>query len=151
MKPSRNLWPLGIITAFGVLILGIATIIFIAATHRDTLVNPNYYENELKFQTQIDSAARAQNSGAKLIYDSKAGRITVAIPGGQMTQQFSGSIELYRPSSSALDHQVLLTPNADGRQTLDVSQLAAGPWSVRVNWKSGGQDYFRELKFVVPK
>ena len=151
MKLTRNLWPLGIIAAFVFLFSGIATVITIAATHRETLVSENYYENELKFQTQIDGAARAKEAGAKLTYDAAGGRILITVPVAQLAQKFSGTINLYRPSSSALDREFLLEPGKEGTQTLNVSALAAGPWRVRAAWKSGGQDYFLELKFVVSK
>ena len=46
------------------LFAGMAGVVVIAATHRESMVSENYYEQELKFQDQIDSAARAQKSGA---------------------------------------------------------------------------------------
>jgi len=151
MKTDRNFWPLGIIAAFVLLFAGIIVVIVIAATHRDTLVSENYYENELKFQGQIDSATRAKTAGATLAYEAAAGRIVVFIPVAQLAANFSGGITLYRPSASGLDRQVLLAPGADGVQSLDVSKLTPGPWLARVAWKSGGQDFYLETKFVVPK
>ena len=59
MKTNRNLWPLGIFVTFGLFFAGMTGVVVIAATHRDSLVNGNYYEQELKFQGQIDAAARA--------------------------------------------------------------------------------------------
>ena len=149
MKTDRNLWPLGIITAFVLMFAGIAVVIVIAATHRDTLVSENYYENELKFQGQIDSAARANTAGATLAYDPAAGRIVVFIPAAHRSANFSGGITLYRPSASGLDQRVPLAPGADGTQSLNVSNLTPGPWLARANWVSGGQDYYLETRFVV--
>ncbi|MEI7807764.1 MAG: FixH family protein [Verrucomicrobiota bacterium] len=151
MKTDRNFWPLGIIAAFVLLFAGIIVVIVIAATHRDTLVSENYYENELKYQGQIDSAARAKTSGATLAYDAAAGRIAVFIPVGQLGPNFSGNITLYRPSASGLDRQIRLAPGADGIQTLKISDLTPGPWLARAAWKSGGQDFYLETKFVAPK
>ena len=66
MKTTRNLWPLGIFVAFGLFFAGMATVVVIASTHREHLVSANYYEQELKFQRRIDSAERAQKSGAAI-------------------------------------------------------------------------------------
>ena len=151
MKTDRNFWPLGIIAAFVLLFVGIAVVITIAATHRDTLVSENYYESELKFQGQIDSAARAKNAGATLAYEAAAGRIVVFIPVAQLTANLSGNITLYRPSASGLDTRILLAPGSDGVQSLNVSKLAPGPWLARVAWKSGGQDFYLETKFIVAR
>ncbi|MEI8289346.1 MAG: FixH family protein [Verrucomicrobiota bacterium] len=151
MKNDRNFWPLGIIAVFVLLFAGIAVVIVIAATHRDTLVSENYYEGELKFQSQMDSAARAKNAGATLAYDAAAGRFAVFIPVAHLAAEFSGSLTLYRPSASGLDRLVPLAPGADGLQSLDVSRLAPGPWLAKAAWKSGGRDFYLETRFVVPR
>ena len=147
MKTTRNLWPLGIIVTFGLFFAGMASVIVIAATHRDSMVNANYYEQELKFQGQIDAAARGQNSGATI--DLANDTVTVTLPAGQLSPKLSGTLQLYRPSAPELDRDFPLALKADGTQTLDVSQLAAGLWRVRVKWNTGGQDYFLEQKITV--
>lgn len=149
MKTNRNLWPLGVIGAFVLFFAGMATVVVIASTHRDPLVADNYYEQELRFQGQIDSADRAQKSGATVAYDSAAGRAVIALPAGQLAEKISGTVVLYRPSEPKLDREFLLEPNADGTQILNVSQLKPGPWRVRVAWQSGGEDFFLEHKFTV--
>ena len=151
MKTSRNLWPLGIIITFALFFIGMATVVVIAATHRDHLVSSNYYEQELKFQSQIDDAARAQASGANLRHDAAAGQVIISLPAAQLAQKLSGTVTLYRPSEPKLDREFLLEPKADGQQTINVSKLAPGPWRLRVKWSAGGEKYFLEAKIVVGK
>jgi nitrogen fixation protein FixH len=126
-----------------------ACVVGIAATHREHLVNANYYEQELEFQGRIDAAARAQKSGATLVYDVAGRQLGITLPAAQLAQTFSGTIELYRPSAPELDREFSLTPKAGGSQVLDVSGLAAGLWLVRVKWSAGGEDYFLEQKFIL--
>jgi hypothetical protein len=149
MKTNRNLWPLGIFVTFGLFSAGMASVVVIAATHREHLVSDNYYEQELKFQGQIDSAARAQKSGATIAYDSAGRSVVIALPAAQLAQKFSGVIELYRPSEPKLDRGFPLEPKADGAQTLNVSKLAAGLWLVRAKWNAAGEDYFLEQKIKI--
>jgi nitrogen fixation protein FixH len=148
MKTRFNPWPCGIIIFFVLLFCGLATVVVIASTHRESLVNENYYEQELKFQNQIDAAARAKNSGATINYDAAAGQIQIALPAAQVRQPPAGSIELYRPSAANLDRRIKLQPDAGGLQTLDATILQPGLWIVRVAWNAGGQDYFLEDKIV---
>jgi hypothetical protein len=150
MKPGKNLWPLGIIITFALFFTGMAVVVVIAATHRDSLVNPAYYEQELKFQEQIDGAARAQAAGATIVYDAATGKIVVALPVAQLTRKFSGTVTFYRANDPKLDREILLEPKHDGTQTINVSQFAAGPWRVRAAWTADGKTYFIEEKFVVP-
>ena len=146
MKTKRNLWPLGIFTVFGLFFAGMAAFVMIALTHRDYLVNENYYDDEIKFQSQIEGKALAEKSGAQIHFDATQSRVTLALPPALLAQNLSGNIELYRPSAPALDQQTALVPKADGTQMLDVSKLAPGLWLVRAKWNAGGQDYFLEQK-----
>ena len=149
MKKQFNPWPYGIVSFFVLLFCGMATVVVIASTHRDALVNDNYYEQELRFQNQIDAAARAKNAGATMKFNSTAEKIQIALPAAQMKQNVSGKISFYRADKPALDHATAFQPNADGTESLDVANLAAGPWQVRASWTAGGQDYFLEQKIVI--
>jgi nitrogen fixation protein FixH len=149
MNPDRNLWPLGIVLVFALFFAGIIAVIIIASTRRDALVSDNYYEQELKFQRQIDAAGRAIHSGAGVRLDAAAGKIVVTLPAEQVKQDFSGKIFLYRASASAMDREFPLAPDNRGAQALDISRLPAGPWQVNVRWNAGGREYFLELKIVI--
>jgi hypothetical protein len=149
MKTQRNLWPLGIILTFVVFVSGMAWVVVIASTHQDSLVSNSYYEQELKFQSQIDAAARAAKSGATIFRDAGAGNIVITLNVAELKKDFFGKVEFYRPSAPELDHEIPLAPKADGTQTINISRLANGPWSVRVKWNTGGQAYFLEQKIII--
>ena len=46
MKTKFNPWPYGIILFFVLLFCGLAGIVVIAATHRESMVSENYYEQD---------------------------------------------------------------------------------------------------------
>ena len=149
MKSKFNPWPYGIILFFVLLICSMAAVVVIAATHRDTMVSENYYEQELKFQDQIDSSARAQKSGASIQLDASAGKLVVTVPEQQLKQKLSGAIEFYRPSSPDLDCKMSFAPNTDGTQAVDISKLASGLWHVRVSWTADDKEYLLEQKITL--
>jgi len=146
---KRNLWPYGILAAFLLFAGGLATTVTIAVTHPEDLVNADYYENEVRYQSQLDNTARAQAAGAALRYDAAAQMLVISLPLAQVAQKCSGTIWLYRPDSPKHDRELSLEPRPDGTQTVAVSTLAAGPWRLRVAWEAGGQGYYLEEKFVV--
>jgi len=149
MKTSRNPWPWGIAIFFVLIFVALMGVVVIAVSHRDSLVSENYYEQELKYQGQIDTVARTQASGAQLAFDAATGVVGIQLPVAQLAQKFSGTIELYRPAAPDLDRQFPLTPDAAGAQTLDLSKLTPGLWVVRVKWNAAGADYFLEQKITV--
>jgi len=149
MKPTRNLWPYGILAAFFLFFSGLTSVIVIALTHRETLVSDQYYDQEIAFQSRIDSAERAKKAGASISRDSATGNIVVLMPASQLSQNLSGTIELYRPSDPGLDRELQLKPESDGTQTIDVSGLATGLWQVSAQWQSGGQGYFLRKRVII--
>jgi len=151
MKPTRNLWPLGIILAFVLFAVGMASVVVIAATHTDSLVSNAYYEDEIKFQATMDATARAQKSGATLQFDATTSQLVIAVPREQLTQKITGKVELYRPASVGMDREFLLEIDPTGHQTLNLSKLTSGLWRVRVTWSASGQNYRLEEKINLGK
>ena len=149
MNKSTNLWPYGIIAFFVLLFCGIISVLVIALTHGENMVSEKYYDQEIVFQNQVDSANRARTAGASISRDSANGNIIFTLPTTQLTQKVSGTIELYRPSDPKLDRKLQLTPEANGTQTLDVSKLPTGPWQIRAKWNAGGQSYYLQERIVV--
>ena len=151
MKPARNSWPLGIIVACALFVAGTAGLIVMACWQKADLVSPDYYEQELRFQGQIDRVehTRRTASQASVAYDATRQCITISLPPGQVHGNVWGSVELYRPSAARMDRAVRLDPDASGVQRLDASALAPGLWKVRVSWTAEKENYYLEQKVVV--
>jgi len=151
MATNRTLWPLGIILTLVVFIAGTVGLIVMACSQRVELVSPDYYEQELKFQGQIDRVARTRGAAdqASVTYDAAGKCISVSLPADQARREVTGSIKLYRPSDTGMDRLVKLEPDANGTQRLDASGLAPGLWRVRVSWTAAKQNYYLEQKVVV--
>lgn len=123
-----------------------------ACSQKVELVNFNYYEQELKFQNQIERVARTSRleTRASVTYDRAKKEILVSIPCGNDSQSVRGKIEFYRPSESSLDYQLDLRLNATGVQGISSENLRAGLWKVRVSWTVERQEYFIDQAIVIP-
>lgn len=139
---------MGITLAFVLFALGIATMVVIACSHKVDLVRPDYYDQEIKYQTQLDRLNRtAQLSDAvKITYDDTTGRLTINLPRTHAGAETVGRIELYRPSATNLDRELKLELDANGAQTVDASALIPGLWKVRVHWVRQGQEFYAEKR-----
>ena len=148
---TRNLWPLGICLAFALFALGTACLVAMACSQKADLVSSDYYEQELKFQGQIERVKRTDSLGneASVAYDRLKKAITISMPIDQTHHNLSGRIQLYRPSAAALDQELSLDLNQNGTQVLDASNLRPGLWKVRVSWTTEGKDYFIDKRIVV--
>jgi hypothetical protein len=149
--PRWNPWPVSIIAFFTVAIIGCGTFIAFCSRHPADLVANDYYEQEVRYQGQMDRLQRAQERAqlASVSYDAGKQQIRIALAPSATQTKASGSIQLYRPSAVDQDRQIQLEPDANGTQTIDAAALAPGLWKVRVSWSADGQDYFLDRKVVI--
>ena len=147
----RNPWPFAIMAFFAVLISCIVAFIIFATRNKMELVHPNYYEDEMRFQQQIDRVkrTRALPAGVAAAYDASQGTITLSLPPEHARLAASGRIELYRPSDAKLDRHLPLALNAEGTQRVDVTAMRSGLWKLRVHWKAGGDEFFFDQTLLI--
>jgi hypothetical protein len=141
---KRNPWPYAIILYFIVFIAAIATWITFAVRNDHELVRKDYYEQELKFQADIDGQARAATTQVSVDYDSATQRVTVSLPAGAA----KGAIYFYRPSNAKLDRQIELAIDK-GSQSVDVTRFESGLWKVRLIWTTDGVEYRHNATLVL--
>ena len=146
-----NPWPISIIAFFTVAIIGCGTFIAFCSRHPADLVATDYYEQEIRYQGQIDRLQRATQPAhaATVTYDAKTGLISIGLPPSHSQRKAAGSVQLYRPSTTNLDRQLKLAPDEHGVQTIDASSLLPGLWKVRVSWTVDQQEFYLDQRIVV--
>ncbi|MFO1475176.1 MAG: FixH family protein [Verrucomicrobiota bacterium] len=151
MKTSRSWWPLGIVAGCVFYLSGIGVCAWLACTHKSELVAANYYDQEIRFQSRIDSQKRAASlaTPARVAYDDSTRAVLFTLPPEHAAKPVTGEIVLYRPAAAGLDRQVALVPGPDGRQTIDVSSLPRGLWQIGITWTVAGVEYFHGQKIVL--
>jgi hypothetical protein len=151
-RRSWNPWPISIVAFFTVAIIGCGTFIAFCSRHPADLVAADYYEQEVRYQGQIDRLQHAQQptAAATVTYDAKTRLISIALPPNSSRGKPSGSIQLYRPSATNLDRQLKLAPNENGVQMIDASSLIPGLWKVHVSWTADQEEFYLDQKIVIP-
>jgi hypothetical protein len=150
-RPRWNPWPVSIIAFFILLVIACVSMVVFCSRHPADLVTADYYEQELRYQSQMDRVQHARQRGelATVAYDSAAKKITITLPPASSPEPLTGNVELYRPSAVDMDRQFKLEPTSAGTQTIDASTLAPGLWKVRVSWTAANQDYFLDQKIII--
>jgi nitrogen fixation protein FixH len=63
----------------------------------------------------------------------------------------TGTVTLYRPSDRTADRVVPLSLDAEGRQQIRVEGPAAhGRWTVKLAWRAGQREFYREQIVWLP-
>ena len=148
---KRNPWPVAIIAYFALFIAFIVGFTVYAIKQRTDLVGSDYYDQEVRFQQQLDRLNRTEGvrQQVSITYDAGQHSVLVALPATQAREQISGRIQFYRPSDAALDQNLELTFNPDGSHRVDARRLQPGLWKIRVQWTIAGQQYFFEQALVI--
>lgn len=150
-KKILNPWPVSIIAFFALAICGAIAWVIFCSHHRVDLVAADYYEQEIRYQDQMDRTHRAASLQvpAKIDYDDVTRHITISLPTELARQELKGWVQLYRPSAASKDQKFPLQVDATGAQSINAQKLSDGLWHVRVSWNANGSDYFCEQKLVV--
>jgi hypothetical protein len=147
---SRNLWPHAIIAWFVIFAAAMAAWITVAVQQNLDLVRDDYYEEDVRFQRQLDRLNRsaALRGEVTVHHDATKGEVTLQLPAAHRSSAPGGTIQFYRPSNASLDFQLPLAIDADGRQRIRTESLRDGLWRMRVQWTVAGSEYYFEQIIV---
>lgn len=153
-EPSRrrNLWPLCVGLALGLFAVGLVALIVAAVSSNSDLVAEDYYEQEIRYQEQLDRLERASglDEAIAVTHDGALGVLLLRFPAAYAGEVVSGEVHLYRPSAAGLDRKVPLALNAAGQQVIPAGALASGRWQVKIRWAVRGKEYYVERRLVIP-
>jgi hypothetical protein len=146
-------WPVSIIAFFIVAIIGCVTFVVFCTRHTADLVAADYYDQEVRYQGQMDRVQRTQQRGqlASVSYDAARKQIAIALPATRSRGAATGSVQLYRPSAASLDREFKFEAGPTGVQTIDAAGLEPGLWRVRISWTIDHMDYFIDEKLIISR
>ena len=148
---SRNPWPIAITAYFALFITFIISFITFAARQPSELIGGDYYDQEIRYQQQIDRLNRTAAIHADLgvTYDPKGQCFKLKMPASQARSELTTKAWLYRPSDARLDRELKVDRSDDGAVRLDAKDLSAGFWKLRFAWSAGTNEYFVEEPVVI--
>ena len=142
-------WGTGIVIAFVIFMGGIITIAVYLMNQDVNLVADDYYDQEIKYQQQIDRIKRTKKLDTKNIITFNGTTVNVTIPISLLNRDLTGEIYFYRPSDENIDIKIPLHTDSLGVQVIPVSGLEKGSWTVKVNWLTGKKEYFVEKHIFI--
>jgi nitrogen fixation protein FixH len=139
-------WGKGIIltlTAFAGIII---SMVVICVRQDDIhLVTQNYYEEEIKYQDQIDKIVNASLLEYEaMAYDAQRRLIELNLPKGA-----KGTLHLFRPSDARLDQKLDFDIQDDEANAINLSELKPGYWKIKMTWVEDETSYYLEKKINI--
>ena len=146
-----NPWPFAVVGFFVLFTTFTVGLVAFSTWHRVDLVTPDYYEQEMRFQEQINRVHRTAtlHKDVSIQLEEPTQHLLIILPAANAAQPLKGSVAFYRPSQAVLDRRFPLLLDSTGRQELDMSGFEAGLWRVCVNWTAGQEEFYRDENIVV--
>jgi hypothetical protein len=150
-KRLRVHWGFGVGAAYLIFAGSTMGFVVFAMAQPVELVSEDYYGRSLVEDARLEATRNADALGAALACQpSPDGRgLLIQIPPAHAAAA-TGTVTLYRPSSVAADRTVPLALDADGRQRLPFAGLAAGRWTLQLEWQVGSRHFHHEQAIHVP-
>ena len=144
-------WGFGILIFVLLFMAFILTLVYRCSLQKVDLVSEKYYEQELKYQQQVDKLnnTAAMNGKLSVAFNKVQDAITVMYPASTDLANLSGSINVFRPDDAALDFKIHAQAGQEYSQVIPVSKLKKGLWKVQVSWVSAGTAYYQEEKILI--
>ena len=139
-------WGKGIVITLIVFVSLMVGLVIICVKQDDIhLVTQNYYEEEMKYQNQIEQMINANSLDYKvLLYDNQLKKVDLKLPVGA-----KGTLHLFRPSDARLDQKITFDISDINTKAYDLKSLKPGYWKVKLTWSENGVDYFHEEKINI--
>lgn len=141
-------WGKGIFAAYTVfMIVVLGTVAFTTTVDVD-LVADDYYEQEIKYQNEIDKKNRTNQLTEQVDVILEKENVKISFPKNSY-EYISGKINFYRPSDEKLDFSLDIKIDSTVSQIIPRGKLAKGLWKVKVDWRHFNQEYLNEKIIVI--
>lgn len=144
-------WGTSIVIAFVLFIGFIMFMVVQMMSKKDLehdLVVESYYQKELTYQDDLDSAQNAADLDKSVeIYKTREG-LSIVFPSEFQPERLKGEVYFYRPSDKALDFRVKLE-TSQAEFVIPKSLIQSGRWNVNLKFSYQDKDYFiqKEIRY----
>jgi len=142
MKIKIN-WGTGIVIAiisFMSFILYFVIKISIDTDVKHNLVTEKYYQQEIKFQQEIDARTNAARLKENILVEKVAEGLKIYFPTEFIPEKITGTISLYRPSNKKLDLKIPISISENFLH-IPKKHLVGGRWTLSVFWEYNNINY----------
>jgi nitrogen fixation protein FixH len=143
-------WGTRIAILYGAFVAMIVFMVFRTMKENVDLVSPDYYQQELKFQEQIDRQNQSATLEQQPTVEVSATYVTVRFPAAIAAEDHSGTIRFYRPSDSSKDFATPLQLDSSGVQMVASDKFIKGFYEAQLTWSAGGKNYYNEFSLYIP-
>lgn len=127
----------------GIVFLGVKS-----SMQKFELVQPDYYADELKYQTVINATLRAKAVGGGLVIKQDAGKLIVQLPSGFAKTLVKGKVHLYYAADITKDITKKFE-TSNGELMIELASTTKGNYTLKLDLERNGLAYYYEQKIFI--
>lgn len=111
------------------------------------LVSPDYYAEEIVYETRIQEIQHVQELKTPLSIKAESPESLQIVFPSELNIN-SGNIRFYRPSDASLDRNFAVDPTQSVHH-ISLAGWEKGNWDLQIRWTDGERNYYDERKIQV--
>ncbi|MGC3943030.1 MAG: FixH family protein [Chryseolinea sp.] len=130
-----------IVVSFMLFATFMAALVTVCMRQDISLVSKSYYDEEIKFQSQIERERNTQQLEKRPSVELHGTELTLAWnQNGPVT---SATISLFCPSNAKMDRTFSL-PEGNTSQILELAEMNKGMYRVKLRWTMDNKEFYQE-------
>lgn len=132
-----------------IFIISMLVMVFIAFKQNNEMMDDNYYEKEIKYQSLIDAAHNLNAVSDEVILIKTPNGLQLKIPVVLKSDFKNGKIEFLSNNDHGKDKLLNFLPDSSGLFFINKSAISPGSYKVRIAWDNNNKSYYREQNLIL--
>jgi hypothetical protein len=137
-------WGKSIIVVYVIFVVGMVYLVYRSSQQTIDLVDKNYYQKEIQFQTEINASNNANKKGFVPEIQKIEGADFLVLP-TESGSNLKGTAEFYCPSNSKFDVLMNLPVSKLAKWNLPEKYIHMSSYQVKINWSNSKNDTFQSV------
>ncbi|GAB3432902.1 FixH family protein [Niabella aquatica] len=142
-------WGYRVIIILIVFLAGMISMVYISMRQTNEVIDANYYEQEMKYQSVIDAKKNLHALADTVAIQTAEGYVQIHFPEAATTQLDSGNIQFMRLSDSKSDKRIQMKEESGSLYKIPVASFSKGLYKVRIEWSNSGTAYYHEQSYNI--
>lgn len=142
-------WGYKILVVIIAFMIAILSMVFVAFRQTNDMLDENYYEKEMNYQSLIDAAQNLNLVNDSLLINQNESYVIVHVPRTLISNFEQGNLTFLRIDDKRKDFTFDFKPNEEGILQIEKFKFIPGTYKARIKWRNLGKDYYREQNLIV--
>ncbi|MEI6311920.1 MAG: FixH family protein [Bacteroidota bacterium] len=142
-------WGYKILIVIIVFMVGMLGMVGLAFRQNNEMIDANYYDKEIAYQSLIDASNNLSNISKDSILILNEQEVICNIP-VQLNKQFkTGTIEFIKSDDMSKDQTIKFVPDEKGIFIMQKNKFSKGAYKARIHWINESTSYYKEQTIII--